>query len=160
MACVLVLALGNPLRGDDGIGSRAAQHLSAVTDGATVEIVPCHQLTPELVERVGGAQRVIFVDAAVDVPPGEVRSAAIQAEARPCGVLSHHLTPSLLLGYTKSLLGRCPEAFQVSIGGRSFGYSERLSAEVEAGYPELIARIEDLCRNAPCAVRLRESAHA
>ena len=77
------------------------------------------------------------------------------AEVRPCGVLSHHLTPSLLLGYTKSLLGRCPEAFQVSIGGRSFGYSESLSAEVEAGYPELIARITSTILVPPTLVFIR-----
>jgi hydrogenase maturation protease len=144
MAEVLVLALGNPLRGDDGVGWLAAQHLDALADGKALEVVTCHQLTPELVGLVAGAQRVIFVDAAVDTQPGEVRWAAIQADTSPGGAFSHYLTPPLLLGYTESLLGKYPQAFQVSIGGASFDYSESLSPEVQAGFPELISRIEDL----------------
>lgn len=145
MAEVLVLAVGNPLRGDDGIGWRAAQHLDALADGKALEVITCHQLTPELAESVAAAQRVIFVDAAVDVPAGEVRSTAIQADTRPDGAFSHHLTPPALLGYTESLFKTCREAFQVSIGGASFDYSESLSEEVQAGYPEFIRTIEDLC---------------
>jgi hydrogenase maturation protease len=146
VAEVLILAISNPLRGDDGVGWRAAQHLDALADGKALEVVTCHQLTPELVELVAAAQRVIFVDAAVDVPAGEVRSTAIQADTRAPEAFSHHLTPSLLLGYTESLLGKCPEAFQVSIGGKSFDYSESLSQEVLDSFLELICRIEDLCR--------------
>jgi hypothetical protein len=35
------------------------------------------------------------------------------------------------------------------MGGKAFNYSENLSSEVEAGYPELIRTIEDLCRVPP-----------
>ncbi len=144
MADVLVLAIGNPLRGDDGVGWRAAQHLNALADGKALEVVTCHQLTPELAELMAGAQRAIFVDAAVDVPAGEVRCEAVHPGSETGG-FSHHLTPCLLLSYTRSLFHKCPKAFQISIGGKSFGYSESLSEEARASFAAFIRTIKNLC---------------
>jgi len=47
-ARVLVIGYGNTLRGDDGLGQRAAEALAqrALPDG--VEVLSCHQLTIEL----------------------------------------------------------------------------------------------------------------
>lgn len=160
MAKVLVVAVGNPLRGDDAIGPLVARDLAAIADGESIDVVTCQQLTPELTENIAGAQRVIFVDAAVDVPPGQVRWAAVQAGTRTCGTFSHQLTPSLLMGYTKSLYKKCPHAFQVSVGGALFDYCEGLSPEVRAAYPELIRRLEDLCLNGSRPLPLRENAGA
>src|SRR6266702_3199265 len=100
MADVLILAIVNPLRGDDGIAERAALDLTARARSKATEVVTCHQLTPELVERMATAQRVIFVDASVSLKPGEVRSATVRADTHECAaVFSHHVTPSLLLRY-------------------------------------------------------------
>jgi hydrogenase maturation protease len=160
MAEVLILAIGNPLRGDDGIAPRAALDLAARTDAERLEVVTCHQLTPELAERVAAAQRVIFVDASVALPPGAVQSAAIRADGHPCAAFSHHATPSLLLSYSQTLFGKCPEAFQVSIGGESFEYSEAFSTAVQSGYAELIHRIEDLSQAGPRGSPSKENASA
>jgi hypothetical protein len=47
---VLIVGYGNPLRGDDGLGWRAAERLRTVIQDAGVEILALHQLTPELME--------------------------------------------------------------------------------------------------------------
>jgi len=145
MAEVLVLALGNSLRGDDGLAWHAARRLETSAAGKSLEVVACRQLTPELAELVAEAQRVIFVDAAVNVPPGEVRWEAVHAGTGGRGGFSHQLKPAALLGYTKSLFGAHPEAFQVSVGGKSFDYWEGLSPEAQARLPELVRVIEELC---------------
>jgi hydrogenase maturation protease len=160
MAEVLIFAIGNPLRGDDGVAPRAALDLAARRDAEILEVVICHQLTPELAERVAAAQRVIFVDASVALPPGAVQSAKIRAEGRQCATFSHHVTPALLLSYSQILFGKCPEAFQVSIGGKSFEYSDGFSTAVQSGYAELIHAIEYLSRGAPPGSPPEENAGA
>jgi len=160
MSRVLVVAVGNPLRGDDAIGPLIARHLAATSDEDSMEVVSCRQLTPELAENIAEAQRVIFVDAAVDVPPGQIRWAAVQAGTGTCGTFSHQITPSLLLSYAKSLFSKCPDAIQISIGGASFDFCEGLSAEAQAGYQELVRSLDELCLNRSQASPLRENAGA
>jgi hypothetical protein len=43
------------------------------------------------------------------------------------------------------LYGSCPEAYLFSMGGRSFGYGEELSPEVESRLPELLERVQAVC---------------
>lgn len=63
----LVIAIGNPLREDDGAGPAVAARLverGVLREGDT-DIVCVHQLLPELAERIAAARVVIFVDARV-----------------------------------------------------------------------------------------------
>jgi len=56
----LVIGIGNPLRGDDGIGWRLAALMPARAGLA----VRCRQqLTPELAEELASVERVLFLDA-------------------------------------------------------------------------------------------------
>ena len=73
MPRVLVIGWGNPARGDDGLAWHALKHLTAGPLGEHVAVILRHQLTPELAERVLQAQRVIFVDASAQDPPGRIR---------------------------------------------------------------------------------------
>ena len=56
----LVVGIGNELRSDDGVGIRVVRALPARRG---VETTIVHQLTPDLVEALGRAERVLFVDA-------------------------------------------------------------------------------------------------
>ena len=85
----------------------------------------------------------------------------VRADTHGCAaVFSHHVTPSLLLRYVQTLFGKCPEAFQVSIGGKSFDYSEDLSKAIQSGYAELIHTIEHLSRGASPVSPSQENAGA
>ena len=60
---VLVIGYGNPLRGDDGAGWKAAELLAEDPRLAGAVVLARHQLTPELADDVSRASLVVLVDA-------------------------------------------------------------------------------------------------
>jgi len=110
----LVIGYGNPLREDDGIGRHAAELLEAQLPPQAAEIVQCHQLTPELSAKLDGASVVIFLDASVNLAPGEIACQPVRGNDD--GVWSHDLSPAQLLGLAGQLNGGTPRAFLISAG--------------------------------------------
>ena len=157
----LVIGYGNTLRHDDGVGVRAAELMRVDPRFAGVDVVTVHQLTPELALDVGAASLVVFVDADVSVPPGEVvvhrlaggsaaptgagseaeptpESAARPGGAGPAagpGASSHHVGASELLELASALGAGMPDAFTVGIGVVDLELGEGLSPVVEAALP-------------------------
>src|ERR1035438_8523471 len=62
MSRVLILAYGNPLRGDDAFGWRVAERLLELPPDPSVEILRLHQLTPELMDPLSRADLALFID--------------------------------------------------------------------------------------------------
>jgi len=62
----LVIGIGNPLRGDDGVGALLAEQAALFTaadpDGP-VAVRSVQQLTPELAEELARLEAVLFIDA-------------------------------------------------------------------------------------------------
>ena len=137
----LVIGFGNALRGDDGAGLIAAELLLERIHLPEVEIVPQHQLTPELMEPISRAARVIFIDAAVSGPTGKVHRIALRP-APACARFTHHATPESLLAGAQALYGHTPEATLYTIPGRSFDIGQELSPSVRAAVNELVAALE------------------
>ncbi len=139
----LVIGYGNTLRGDDAVGQVVARALAgeAAIEGA--EVIACHQLTPELAERISIADLIVFIDAAADLQPGAVTVAMVQAAPLSSG-LAHHVDPRTLLLMTAKLYGRTPDSFLVSIGVGSFELGEGLSAAVAAALPDVVATVRQL----------------
>jgi hydrogenase maturation protease len=138
-----VLAIGNPLRSDDGLAWRATDELKRTASQSEVEILKVHQLTPELAENVSRAALMIFVDAAARGKPGTLnceRVVASAAEPAP----SHSFTPAALLQLAATLYGASPAAFLVSVAGKSFEHGEFLSPEVAQALPQVVAKIREL----------------
>jgi hydrogenase maturation protease len=143
MARVLILGYGNPLRGDDGVGWRAAVELFRTIATPEVEVLPCHQLTPDLAEPVSHAELVLFLDGARGSRAGEFRCEEIHAiDGSPA--LTHHVSPGSLLAMARDLYGAFPRAWLLTIGGRSFEARESLSPEVEAAIRTLKSRVRQL----------------
>jgi len=140
---ILIIAYGNPLRGDDGVAWRAAELLSQAGLPPGVEILTCHQLTPELAPAVSEAAGVLFVDAARSGPPGEVMTAAIEPQAQPSS-FTHEFFPASILQLARELYGRAPQAFAVSLCGRCFDHGEDLSPEASAGLPGLVEAVRKM----------------
>lgn len=136
---LVVIGYGNPLRGDDGLGWRAAEVVQARLPEA--EVLTCHQLTPELAETLSQAARAAFVDVAVDQPPGRLQQTRLRPEAGARLGLTHQFTPTTLLGLARGLYGRAPDAVLFTVGGQSFDYTDSLSPLVEAALPELVRLI-------------------
>jgi len=134
----IAVGIGNPLRSDDGLGHRVVEVLKARL-GLECEAV--HQLTPELVERLRGRRKVVFVDASVDQSPGQVgQRAVVAAPAYLRG--SHILGPSELLGLAEWLDIDVPEGRLFTVGVSSLEHGDRLSREVEAAVAETCDLIE------------------
>jgi hydrogenase maturation protease len=139
----LVIAYGNPLRGDDALGWRAAEFLDAVpeiADDPSIRIETVHQLTPELADSIAGTEMVIFLDATVPtsgLPPGSLRCEEIDLALQSPEALGHHLTPAQALAYAMGLFGAKPAAYVASVAAASFAYGAPLTPAVEAAIPSL-----------------------
>ena len=139
---VLILGYGNPIRGDDGFGCHVARRLAAGTIDPAIDIRELHQLTPELAEPVSQAAHVIFIDAARDGLPGDLRRESISPE--PAGAFTHHLTPSALLACARELYGRAPEATLFTAAGASFGYTMSLSEAIQCAADQVSRQVLSL----------------
>jgi len=151
MAQVLIVGYGNPLRCDDGLGWSAAEGLSRSLPLSGIEIVVCHQLTPELADSLSSVDIAFFIDAAHHGQPGEVSCEPVTLQ--PGIIRSHQLSPSHLLALAQQLYGATPRAFTVSLCGESFEHGATLSSTVEAALPKVIALLEGMIRQTmaqPC----------
>jgi hydrogenase maturation protease len=138
---LLAIALGNPLRGDDGVGVAMGQALLDLLPG--LEVVETLELLPEHAEAVAAADGVLFLDASISSAPGEVRVEPVTAApARPAMV--HALRPEEVLGLAGLLYGRAPPAALVTVGGKAFDFGEGLSPEVAGGVAAACERARDL----------------
>lgn len=133
----LILACGNPLRGDDA----AAQYLAdlAAQTALGIRILVQQQWTPELAEDIAFASSVLFVDCALTVPLGTATLTQVDPECRTSNFLTHHCDAASLLGIAKSLYHRIPERRGLLlIGAQSFEFGEPLSPAVMAAIPRAV----------------------
>jgi len=131
----LVIGIGNDWRGDDGLGPRVVDALSARPE---LETMAVHQLVPELAERVQRVERVLFVDAAVGTETVRLQ----RVEPGPHRGLGHACAPGALLEWTLLAYERVPEAWLLSIPGARFDPGTGLSQQAEDRLPEAIEVIE------------------
>ena len=162
-ARILIIAYGNPLRGDDGLAWHAAQKLSEQGLPEDAELITRHLLTPELALPVSEAATVLFIDATRAGVPGELTSAPVKPQRQASSVFTHEFSATTILGMAQELYGKCPAAFSISLCGECFEHGETLSARVEEGLPRLVALVSEFIHSAnpsqtarlPEPVRLR-----
>jgi len=147
MARVLILGYGNPLRSDDGVGWHAAVQLFRSIAIPEVEVLPCHQLTPDLAEPVSRAERVLFLDSAHSGHGGDFHCDEVSA-SEGSSSFTHHLSPALLLAIARDLYGAYPKGWVLTISGTTFEAGESLSPEVETALSTLKARVRELVTEA------------
>jgi hydrogenase maturation protease len=157
----LILGLGNPILGDDGVGwvvvemvrETLASRQSSSVDGPSVEIDTASLGGLSLMERLTGAERVILVD-------------AIFTSTRPVGTVSKFKLaelPNLSAGHSASAhdtslrnalnVGRSmdiplPEdenVFIVAIEAKNvYDFSQELSPAVAEALPQAVKAVLDL----------------
>lgn len=139
----LVIGIGNPLRGDDGVGALLAEQAAVFTaadPGGPVAVRSVQQLTPELVEELAQLEDVLFIDAWLTPDRAEPRLTAIAAAA---GALeSHRLEPAQLLVASQALYGRMPRAHLLQVPAHALGHGMELSAELQAVLPAARALLQ------------------
>lgn len=137
---LLIIGYGNTLRGDDGVGCYAAQMIAKRGVFEGVLVIQQQQLTVELVEPISRASQVIFIDACVGEPAGEIHVLPVQP-AEGDAIFTHTLTPAALLAGALLLYGSAPHATLFTLSGAYFGFAERLSPLVARALPALVTRV-------------------
>jgi hydrogenase maturation protease len=134
----LILACGNTLRSDDGIGPFLAlwaeEHFAAESG---VRVLASQQWTPELAEDLAHAHSALFIDCSSKSAPGQVVLSPVEPAAELPRLFTHHLGAPELLALARDLYGVFPEqAHLLTIGGASFALSENFSLAVRTAVPE------------------------
>jgi hydrogenase maturation protease len=141
----LILGYGNTLRKDDGLGVYAIQALASAALPADVEILTCHQLSPELSITLAQAEHAIFIDAALGTDgeiPGTIKTRKLHSRTTQPSGITHHFDPETLLAMAETLYSHAPQATLFSVTAASFDLGEGLSPEVTAALPVLIEHIK------------------
>jgi hydrogenase maturation protease len=144
-APVVVIAVGNPSRGDDAIGPELAARLEC--EGLPwVEVIVDYQLQVEHALDLEDRQLAVFVDAAVDCAgPVEVRPLE---PCRDASHTTHALSPAAVLETCVRITGQPPPpACALAVRGVQFGLGDELSDEarrnVEAAWPVVLQLVRD-----------------
>ena len=135
----LVLGLGNPILGDDGVGWRVAQAVARRVNAGTVE-VDCHAGGGlSLMERLVGYKRAILIDAANlhQAPTGSVHAFPLADLANPfAGHLgsAHETSLATPLQVGRSLGSPLPDQVMVVAieSPNVYDFSDSLTAPVAA----------------------------
>ncbi len=141
----LILACGNTLREDDGVGPFLAQWAEERwRNDARVRVLCDHQWTPEMVEDVASAESIVFVDCATDCEPGLVRTMPVEPAADTLKLGTHHLDAAQLLALSKELYGRMPRtSLLLTVGAGSLELREGFSEAVQKALPGAQRVLED-----------------
>jgi len=140
----LILACGNTLRGDDGVGPWLAAWVEQrFADEPAVRVTSRFQWTPDLAEDIAHAESVLFLDCAMDQKPGAVRVARVEPARPDGGLATHHTEAAELLSRSKELYASLPRnALLLTIGAGSTELGETFSQSVQDALPEACHLLE------------------
>lgn len=133
----LILACGNTLRGDDGVGPLlCAWAAERFAGDPGVRALSSQQWAPDLAQEVAAAETVLFVDCSLGQMPGQVLLREIEASALQPGLVTHHLGAAELLRVAEDLYAARPRrACLLTIAAGSIELGEQLSPAVQAALP-------------------------
>src|SRR5438105_2766334 len=100
----LILACGNTLRGDDGVGPwLAAWADERFAAEPAIRVISRQQWTPDLAEEIALSDAVLFVDCALDAAPGIVNVVPVRPARPEAGLATHHTGAAELLALSEEL---------------------------------------------------------
>lgn len=148
MRHVVLLACGEPMRGDDALALAVLDALPATTR-AMVEIRPVGQLMPDDLHGIDGA--VIVLDAVEGPPAGTVIDLPLSAlsEAYDRGISpasSHALPLPVTLGIVERLPGGMPDGRFLGVAAADYTLGAPLSPSVQEAVPDCAARVNHWVR--------------
>ena len=141
----IIIGYGNIYRADDGVAfavinelrRQLGQKLLEEGDTGLDELngendsIFLLQLVPEIMELFAGYNRIIFVDAYVGSDMEDLNCSPVSAQYISSS-FTHHMTPSALLAFLKSMYECVPQAHLVSIRGINFDFKRTFSPQVQA----------------------------
>jgi len=146
---ILVLGLGNPLQGDDGVGCRVIEALEDCELPPDVEVLDGGTPGIGLLHLLEGRRRAIIVDAAeMGRPPGTIarfRSDEVTLTGSAGRFSLHRTAVADALALAAALSIPLPEIVFYGVQPGRIGWGEALSPEVAAALPKLIEMIIAEC---------------
>jgi hydrogenase maturation protease len=144
----LVAGIGSTIRGDDGVGVRAARQLKARLPNGRFDVIELGTAGLTLLDSVEGYDRLILLDAIVTgAPPGTVHELTGKQIAASAHLGTGHeadLPTTLALGRKLSKYMPADVIVLAVEAGDLNGFSEDLTPEVGAAIPEVLARVMEL----------------
>jgi hydrogenase maturation protease len=141
---VLVIGLGNPDRGDDGIGPLVAGILAG-EDLQGVSVIVRSGDALSLIEDWAGADAVVMIDAAAAVRrPGCIQRIDLAAESLPRNLRppsTHAFGMAEAIALARTLNRLPPQLVVYAIEGACFDPGAEMTAEVAAAAGEVAARV-------------------
>lgn len=137
-----IIGLGNPLRGDDGVGVCLLPSLRKQTLPPNVKVIDGGTQGLNLVNLIEGWQRVILIDAAeIGKSPGQfirfrLEEADLSENKQHLSIHSAGLSEALLLAQALKILP--PEVIIFGVQPADIEWKTELSPAVEACIPHLI----------------------
>jgi len=141
----LIIGLGNPLRGDDGVGVRVVQTLATYDLPPNIRVIDGGTQGLGLVNLMEGQQRVIIVDAAdIGTSPGQfvrftLSDARLLGDEKSLSIHAAGLREALLLAQALDMLP--PEVIIYGVQPLTLAWDSTLSSSIEAGLPGLVSAI-------------------
>lgn len=127
---ILVLAYGNPSRGDDALGPMAQDFIEQHLDLSGIELLTDFQLQIEHALDIKGRELVLFIDASV-AGNGPFAFSELKPE-RDQSYTSHAMSPAAVLQVYESTIGLLPPpAFLLTILGCAFELGGDLSVSAQ-----------------------------
>lgn len=140
----ILLGYGNPDRGDDGAAWHILNRLFIFSGQNDVDLFSADitslnknidvwfnfQLLPEYAEIISCYDQAIFIDAHT----GEIKLDLSFMEIKGSidySPFTHHMTPATLIAITKSITGKSPKAWLLSVRGYNFQFDCTLSESTE-----------------------------
>jgi hydrogenase maturation protease len=145
----LILACGNTLRSDDGVGPWLAQWAEErFSANPSVRVLSRQQWTPELAEEISRASSVLFIDCSVESTAGSVNLTPVAPASIAQGLGTHHLGAAELLALSRDLYDSLPSnAELLTIGAGATALGEVFSQAVTAAQPAACRLIEETVSN-------------
>ena len=143
---VVVIGVGNELRGDDGAGIEVARALRALVDPSEVLVLEQHGEALGLIDQWDGFPAAIIIDAiGAGEPAGALRRIDASREPVPAELRSSTSTHAVGVGETIELaraVDRLPRTVLVhGVQGASFDTGSPISAAVRAAIAPLAERV-------------------
>lgn len=151
LAPIVVLACGNPSRGDDALGpvllARLQEWLHAEGRAGEFDLIGDFQLQVEHALDLVGRRLALFIDAGQQTPgPFVFRRAQAAAVAAHS---THALSPEAVLAVLPQIgERRPPPAFMLCVRGESFILGECMTAAATRNADAAFALLQELCGEA------------
>ncbi len=137
----IVICLGNPLMGDDGLGIVAAEKLMKLG----FKDVVCTPDVTSLIDKLSEVDAAIVIDA-VDWggEPGSIIKAKLEELKDKSIRLSHSISPIELIELMRRLISKPIEVFIVGVQPQSIELRKGLTPPVEQAVDKVVNEVKEL----------------